>query len=380
MKRISKFIIGAALAAAVASTGLNLQTQAAELDLNKQHEMLLQQIQEVQNQLVQKKKQESKALLELRQLNSTLSSTEKKLKSTEKNLTTTERELTALEKELESTELELQENTKTLQERLRTYYVQGDIHYLEVILNSETFSDFLTRWDLLGRIAENDATLIDQMKKTVTLYKDKLELALVKKETLASLRLEQDKRKHDLNIASSRQKELLQEITSEKQDIEAALDELQAESDRISASILKKTGADTSSYLGKGKMFWPTPGYNRITSPYGWRRHPILKKSKLHTGVDIGAPRNAEIKAAEQGVVLEAGWRGAYGRVVIINHGGNIVTLYAHTSQTLVNEGDIVAKGQKIALVGSTGWSTGPHLHFEVRKNGAHVNPMTYLK
>lgn len=380
MNKISKFVIGAALTVTIASSGFYTQASAAELDLKKQHETLLKQIQDVQNQLVQKKKEESKALLELRQLNNTLSSTEKKLKNTEKSLSKTEKELTALEIELKSTELELKETTTTLQDRLRTYYVQGDIHYLEVILNATTMSDFLTRWDLLGRIAENDASLIDRMKKTVTLYKDKLELALEKKETLASLRMEQDKRKAELNTASSRQKKILNEITTEKKDIEDALDELQAESDRIAASILKKTGADTSKYLGNGKMYWPTPGYSRITSAYGWRRHPILKKSKLHTGVDIGAPNGTSIRAAEQGVVLEAGWRGAYGRVVIINHGGNTVTLYAHTSKTLVNEGDIVAKGQEIALVGSTGWSTGPHLHFEVRKNGAHVNPMSYLK
>lgn len=380
MNRISKFVIGTALAVSVAATGLYAPTEAAELDLTKQHEMLLQQINQVQTQLVQKQKEESKALLELRKLNNTLNSTEKKLRSTEITLTSTERELASLEKELQTTELELGENSETLKERLRTYYVQGDIHYLEVLFNSASFSDLLTRWDLLGRIAKNDAALIDQMKKKVQLYQDNLKLALEKKETLASLRLEQDERKHDLHIASSRQKEVLQELSSEKQNIEAALDELQAESDRIAVSILKKTGADTSKYLGSGKMAWPTPGYSRITSPYGWRRHPILKRNKLHTGVDIGAANGSSIKAAEQGVVLEVGWRGAYGRVVIINHGGNIVSLYAHTSQTLVNEGEIVAKGQEIARVGSTGMSTGPHLHFEVRKNGAHVNPMSYLK
>lgn len=109
------------------------------------------------------------------------------------------------------------------------------------------------------------------------------------------------------------------------------------------------------------------------------RFHPILKKNKMHTGMDIGAPKGANIVAAENGTVIQAGWNNAYGNMIVINHGGNLVTLYAHASKLLVSVGQQVTKGQVIAKVGSTGYSTGPHLHFEVRKNGDPVNPSSYL-
>ena len=133
-------------------------------------------------------------------------------------------------------------------------------------------------------------------------------------------------------------------------------------------------------YVGSGVYTWPTPGYTRITSPYGMRKHPILKTNRMHTGIDIGAPNGATIVSVDHGCVVQVGWYGGYGRVVMVDHGHGIVTMYAHTSAALVNVGDAVKKGQAIAKVGSTGWSTGPHLHFEVRINGKYTNPLNYIK
>ena len=126
-------------------------------------------------------------------------------------------------------------------------------------------------------------------------------------------------------------------------------------------------------------MAWPVPGYTRITSNYGMRTHPITGIYKLHTGVDLGAPMGANFIAANDGVVTKAGYNGAYGNMVIIDHGGGISTLYAHGSEILVTVGQTVKKGDNILKVGSTGYSTGAHAHFEVRVNGQPVNPLPYI-
>jgi len=126
-------------------------------------------------------------------------------------------------------------------------------------------------------------------------------------------------------------------------------------------------------------MTWPAPGYTRVTSPFGYRIHPILKTKKLHTGIDVGIALGKDIVAAQSGTVIYSDWLGGYGKVIMIDHGGGIVTLYAHNSKLVVSEGDKVKRGQVVSKCGSTGMSTGPHLHFEVRENGKYVDPIKYV-
>ncbi len=158
---------------------------------------------------------------------------------------------------------------------------------------------------------------------------------------------------------------------------------LEQQLDRLNedAQKIKKILANlklSEKYVG-GVMTWPAPGYTRISSPFGNRMHPILKKMKLHTGVDIAVPANNTLVAAQAGTVIHSDWLGGYGKVIMIDHGGGIVTLYAHNNKLLVKVGETVTRGQAITKSGSTGRSTGPHLHFEVRVNGDYVDPMTYI-
>lgn len=352
--------------------------KASESDLIKQQEQLEQQIKQKEQELSQKQNEQSKALSELKSINNVLGTTEKKLKKTESNLSRTLKELESLETELQKEETDLSGKMDLLGERINTIYEQGNVHFLEVLLSSASLTDFLTRWDLMSRIAKMDVELIGQVKEEIKTTKDKQNQVLVKKETLLSLQNDQSKQREDLKIASSRQNELYKNISTEKKEIEAALEDLERESQKIEEELMRLN--PNTQNVGSGIYTWPTPGYAKITSPYGMRRHPILRTNRMHTGVDIGAPNGATIVSVDHGCIVQVGWYGGYGRVVMVDHGRGIVTMYAHTSAVLVNVGDVVKKGQAIAKVGSTGWSTGPHLHFEVRINGKYTNPMNYIK
>ena len=159
----------------------------------------------------------------------------------------------------------------------------------------------------------------------------------------------------------------------------AKIDEINKQYELVNQQILAlaQQGLDTV-YIG-GQLAWPVPGYTRITSKYAMRVHPITGQYKLHTGVDIGAPMGANFVAANDGTVVKAGMNAAYGNMVIIDHGGGISTLYAHGSEILVEVGQTVKRGDAVLKVGSTGYSTGPHAHFEVRINGVTTDPLPYI-
>ena len=146
----------------------------------------------------------------------------------------------------------------------------------------------------------------------------------------------------------------------------------------LETEILRKQ-SNNGEYVG-GKMLWPVPGHTRISSYFGYRIHPIFKTKKLHTGLDIPAPTGSSVVAAADGTVISSGVLGGYGNAVLIDHGGGIVTLYGHNSSLLVSEGQKVKKGDQISRAGSTGFSTGPHVHFEVRRNGKYEDPIPWVR
>lgn len=171
----------------------------------------------------------------------------------------------------------------------------------------------------------------------------------------------------------------LQSLTEEEMTLEQEIEEYQKQVAEIETEIRLLAIANVGAEYVGGSMAWPVPGYTRITSPFGMRTHPITGVYKLHTGCDIGAPYGAQFIAANDGVVTYAGENRAYGKMVIIDHGGGVTTLYAHGSNIEVNVGDTVFQGTPVLAVGSTGYSTGPHAHFEVRINGEYVQPLDYI-
>ncbi len=313
------------------------------------------------------------------------------LRAIQEELDTAEAEYEAVNDQLENTELHIKSNvelsnrltkkleaqTKTLHRRIRDIYKNGQINYLDVLLGAKDFNDFVSRMDILKKILAYDNALIQGTKvdrEALRKAKEQLELdraKIVELRKLAAAKREQ--------VAARRQERrgVLNAATYERETAEQAYRELIETSRQIEQMIKRIQSGDKNVGGSTGTMTWPAEG--EITSPFGWRVHPIFGTQRLHTGIDIGADYGDAIRAADGGVVIHSDWMGGYGNAVIIDHGNGISTLYAHNSQLLVSEGQTVAKGQTVARCGSTGYSTGPHLHFEVRQNGSPVNPLNYL-
>ena len=313
------------------------------------------------------------------------------LRAIQQELDTAEDEYETVNDQLENTEQHIKANvelsnrltkklevqTKTLHRRIRDIYKNGQVNYLDVLLGAKDFNDFVGRMDILKKILAYDNALIQGTKadrETLRKAKEQLEAdraKIVELRKLAAAKREQ--------VAERRQERrgVLNAATYERETAERAYRELIETSRQIEQMIKRIQSGEKNIGGSTGTMTWPAEG--EITSPFGWRVHPIFGTQRLHTGIDIGADYGDAIRAADGGVVIHADWMGGYGNAVIIDHGNGISTLYAHNSQLLVDEGQTVAKGQTVARCGSTGYSTGPHLHFEVRQNGSPVNPLNYL-
>jgi len=284
-----------------------------------------------------------------------------------------------LEKQIKTQQKDLEKQTELLGDRLVVIYEQGDSSYLEVLLGATDIKDFITRFDMLSTIVEQDRDMINSINSKKKDLDTKMADLQVQKNELEAAQGIQEQKQTVLADKLDQKKDVLNGVKNEKAKYAQAIAELEQASQEAEAMIRRLQGNSNGSSIGTGSYTWPTPGYRSITSPYGMRYHPILKTNKLHTGIDIGAPSGARIVAADGGTVIFSGWLGAYGNAIIIDHGAGISTLYGHQSQLLVSQGQTVVKGQTIGKVGSTGWSTGPHLHFEVRKNGTPVNPRGYV-
>ncbi len=285
--------------------------------------------------------------------------------------------IVTLNKEIKIQQKELDKQTAILSDRLVIIYEQGETSYLEVLLGATDVKDLFTRMDMLSTIVGQDKKLIEQIdSRKKDLDNKKADLNVQQRELESSKVLIVEK-KARLSEQLKQKKLVLADVQQDKARYAQAMQELEQASAEAEALILRLQGKGGS--IGTGKFTWPTPGYSSITSNYGMRYHPILKVNKLHTGIDIGAPSGAKIVASDSGTVIFSGWLGAYGNAIIIDHGAGVSSLYGHQSARLVSVGAVVSKGQTIGKVGSTGWSTGPHLHFEVRKNGSPVNPRNYI-
>ncbi len=352
-----------------------VNAQSLEQKLNTiKHEAATKQAQ------IQNAKQKEQTISEqMRTLSENAASARAAYDETKKQLDTTKAQIDKNEKLLQNTQENLKKRKKILDERVRYIYMHGQISYVDVIAGANSFSDFLARLDLIKRIIQYDYNLIHTVldeQKTILKTQKSLEADRAKREKLAY----EAKQKYDLLQEQQQQKKaLLDKIKSDRATAERAYSELLAASKQVQELILNYNSSNYSSasVSGSGQMIWPISG--PITSPFGWRMHPIYGRRIFHSGIDIGGEYGLPIHAAASGTVIYAGWISGYGNAVIISHGGGLETLYGHNESLCVSRGQHVAQGQVIAHCGSTGNSTGPHCHFEVRRNGSPVNPLNYL-
>ena len=368
--------IAIAMAAAVFVTPFAAGAQTIE-DYQNQLNQKNNQKEQVQNQLNQEKKNLEEVQAELNALDQKIYQSQKELNGLEADLNKTKEEIAVALEELEQLQKDIEKQNDDLNARLRSMYKNGDVGMLSVLFGSSSMSDFMTNMDMVERIYNADAELlagledqydvVEEQKNKLQALKDQL---IVQQEAVAAKKasLEADRQEVD-----ARRKEVEADVNS----LSAQYDAVKKEADAISETIKVLQSANTQ-YIG-GAMCWPSQASTRITSPFGWRYLSLLGGRNYHTGVDIGAAGGTNILAANSGTVIKAGWNNSYGYMVMVDHGGGIVTLYAHSSKLLVKTGDVVARGQAIALIGSTGMSTGNHLHFEVRVNGKYQNPLNYI-
>ncbi len=343
-----------------------------------------QQQQNVKSQINQIAGAKKEAADQLKQSTKEKQQYETQTKTVQNNLEQKSKEVSSVKSDIEKISKEIDEiesnyikKNELFKTRMRIMYQNMNQSPLELFVESQSFNDFFSKMELLSLVKKNDEKLI----REIALSKENTELQ--KQNKLIELDSKVDQLKtlnvkvSDLKVSRAKAESEIEATKQRLKDLEKKEDEMIALSKQLEKKISDLMDANKK-YAG-GVMKWPTPGYTKVSSPYGMRIHPIYKVKKMHTGIDIDAPSGAKIIAANSGTVILAGWNGGYGNCVIVDHGGGLATLYAHQSKILVSVGDKLEKGDTIGKVGSTGLSTGPHLHFEVRKNGQTVNPKDYV-
>jgi murein DD-endopeptidase MepM/ murein hydrolase activator NlpD len=325
-------------------------------------------------------------------LDAEIATAEEELAAAAERLGAVSADLARAEAKFSSVDVDLTAAKDELTERAVTAYIrQPGAQLASVLLERQSFRELAAARDFLRSLVEAQAgsvaryrelrAQVDGERRSLHELRDAeathQDAVTVRRDELVAIRGRQDSLRVQAAAEEGRQKSLLVEVRSKVKDFEAQIASLKKESDAIAAALRARQRAQQKAPTGKGVLAAPVPG--GMTSSFGPRKHPIFGTTRNHTGVDFSATGGTPVKAAADGVVFVAGERGGYGNTVIIDHGNTLATLYGHLSRIAVAEGAKVVRGQVIGYAGSTGYSTGPHLHFEVRVNGNPVDPLKYL-
>ncbi len=378
------------------SAGLIYAAEKKEDDLDRQikkqeeeYKKIQRQISNTKKKLTETTRKEKAVTQQIEVLSQKITITQKKVNVVSLRIKKVHQNIVELSKEIVDKNKRIAEVEDLLRHRLVSIYKYGGVTEFNLLLSSQGAEDALANSYLLTKIAEQDQSLINELitqKKKLSDTQEKLKTQKVSLESHGKELKEQTtelqgaanernailaKVRKDKDVYMSQQEELLRA----SKELQATIKRLLSEKRKIAAQ--RHPGKPETVYYRGGRLAWPVQG--TITSTFGTRVHPIFKTKITHTGLDISAPKGTPVRAADTGEILFTGWLSGYGNVVIIDHGANLTTVYAHLSVIECTEGAKVNRGSVVGRVGSSGVATGNHLHFETRVNGDAVNPMRYL-
>ena len=375
IKRIVCFVLAVIFCA---NTSLTIAATKEEQLKNKQNE-----ISNTQSQMKQNEKEQKNVLSQISSLDSSINNTELQISQAKKEIAELEESIVNTQEEIKVAQEEYYKNYELRKNRMVAYYKNSTISLEESLSKIEDEPDRMYLEKALERVVDYDTDLINELERQRIALEEKKKKLERQNTDLAKLKADLEVKLASLNETKSQRESYLSVLENDHDALAKSIDAMKQEADRLTAEIraaqeaAAKANGGKTTYVG-GKMTWPLPGSYTITSPFGNRLHPVLKVYKLHTGVDIAGNNcnGKPVVAAAAGTVIVAKYSTSYGNYVVIDHGGGITTLYAHSSKLEVSVGQYVNAGQEIMKVGTTGYSTGPHLHFEVRENGTYVDPI----
>lgn len=337
---------------------------------------------ELHERISQARQKEQLALMQLHRIQKQLNVTTGALNDSKHQLKKTEHKLVETQRGIEHTQTTQANLSNQAARRLREIYEGQRLSLLEMFFQVQSLQALIDLFYYQERVAEMDAKLLQQLKAQAAALAVKQTHLGKQKNKLGDLVSEFARKALMINKEKLNQEQVADKLKTQRAFYEQAEKQLASESHRLERQIIDMESASSRSAKGqaKGSGNLSMPLHAQVTSPFGWRSHPIFGIRRFHTGIDLAGPNHSSIKAADSGNVLYTGWYGGYGKVVIVSHGKGMATLYAHLSRIAVSSGQNVAKGTVIGYEGSTGFSTGPHLHFEVRVNGKPNNPLNYLR
>lgn len=436
---LKKFVSGL-LTVSLTLAFVGVADAASVSQLQKQSSAFKNQISSVQSQINSTKQQKASTQSEIQELDRQLASVQAEITQLNTKIQETTVNLNKSQQELKEAIATREAHYNTLKKRIRVMYEYGNSGYLEALLSSDNFSDFITRLEYTNKLVEYDNKVLKDYTHSEEVIATNVKTIAKDKKQIEDMKAEQAKKQQILDNNIARKNQIVKQLDSNQSTYEAQIADLQQQDANVQALIQKaeaeakareaaaakakadaaakakaaqaakaksssssstksstksrsssyNTGSSNTSggsssatvYSSNGKHYqYPIPAYNgyKPNSGYGYRSSPIAGGTEFHTGVDLKATLNTDVIAAESGTVIYAGWRGGYGKCVIIDHGGGYSTLYAHNNVLKVSVGQSVQRGQVIAGAGTTGYSTGVHSHFEVRINGQHTNPTGYI-
>lgn len=336
----------------------------------------------VANKIKELKRKEKIEITKLSKNQQILEKTKQDLTKSKLELSTTKHKLNKLESNLNVAVSKYNRTESDTAKRIRKIYKGESLNVLHLLFDSDSVNELIDTIYFQNKLSAKDARLISRMKqRTINLAYLKQQVEGEKRNlAIAVNHISRKKKRIDNSISNSQY--LINKLKTDRATWEKAQKDFEKQSSKIegmikNTSVVTQTDSDVSSTFLR-------PIAGRISSPFGWRRHPIFKTRKFHTGVDIAGRSWGAIRASNSGKVIHSGWYGGYGKVVILDHGvvkgKKTTTLYAHMAKTKVRRGQRVQKGDTLGYEGMTGYSTGPHLHFEVRLNGKPTNPLTYVR